>query len=218
MNIASGGSDFGGAAPSQLLVDVCLPLIEILAAIAVPLMTLYVQRHFDQKRMTAELERIERDRVRDARKHATNRCVAALAPFVNLDPFQVDIAPLVREVRVSLIQLIDEYPTGHPINDLVVNQYQLGIGIQRAIMESGPPVVRASTSAEESSRLKLELLSPLGGWAAHFTNDLRVIQAENVSDDEIRSRLRQVRDELSALYERNGWEPPPQSSDLVRKE
>lgn len=131
-------SDGDGVGWFDWTAGVLVPLIGVAASIGVPLLVLYRQRKHDERRLQEERGRsdarlreqraiAEADRLSEARKRATRDAVSALAPFIGLNPFTVEVHPLLVSLRVSLMSLVDEYPADHPINDLVSNHQHLGM-------------------------------------------------------------------------------------------
>lgn len=170
------------------------------------------ERERSDARLREQREIAETERLREAQKRATRDAVAALAPFVGLDPFRVDVHPLLVNLRIALMILVDEFPADHPLNDLVSFQHHLGIATANAILEAGEPVPKPSVSGSTAARQKAELINPLHGWAAHFTSDLRTIQAEVVREGQIIAQTAHVRQALVNVYERNGWGDPPEQT------
>lgn len=214
-------SDAGGE-PSAFDVwaSIVIPSIGIVIAVAIPLIVLYWQRRIDDARIREERDLAAKqladeralahaETVRERRRLATREALENLAPFIGLNPFEVDMHPLIVRLRSSLIALVDEYPADHPINDLVGNQHHYGMTIGNAILDDGPPARRANVTSEAYVEALLEQINPLSAWAAYFTSDLRVVQAGDVTDEQIRLRSEAVRAELDAMHESLGKEPAP---------
>lgn len=193
----------------------------LIAAILVPLMILDRQRKIDDERINeerdlaakqlAEEREIAHDgAVHEQKKRATREVMEQLAPFIGINPFQEELHPRMVRLRVALMVLVDEYPASHPINELVGLQHHLGTSINRAILEEGPPPHRANMKEADYIEALLEQINPLSGWAARFTNDVRLIQSGDVGEDEIRQRSQFVMSALVNLYEKNDWGVPPE--------
>lgn len=221
-------SDAGGAHDAfEWWAHIVIPALGVLAgllaavaAVLVPIYILYRQRHRDDVQIREEREIASRqiaeertlarsEGARERRRTATHQAVERLAEFTGLNPFEEDMHPVLVRLRFALIVLIDEYPADHPINDLVGNQYLHGMTIGDLILTTGPPKRRASVSDSDYSDAMVELLNPLSGWAAYFTSDLRVIQAGDVTEAQIRARSNAVRAEMDQLRKREGMEPAP---------
>lgn len=192
----------------------------LIAAILVPLMILNRQRRIDDERITkerdlaakqlAEEREIAHDgAVHEQKKRATREVMEQLAPFIGINPFQEELHPRMVRLRVALMVLVDEYPASHPINELVGLQHQLGTSINRAILEEGPPPYRANMKGQDYAEALLERINPIHWWAARFTNDVRLIQSGDVTEEEIRQRSQLVMSALVNLYDKNGWGVPP---------
>ncbi|MCT1909662.1 hypothetical protein [Brachybacterium paraconglomeratum] len=214
-------SDAGGGHDMfDVWASIILPALGIVVAVAVPLFILYRQRSRDDVRIREERELASRqiaeertlaqaEGTRERRRAATHRAVEQLAEFTGLNPFDVDMHPKLVRLRFTLIVLIDEYPADHPINDLVGNQHHYGMTIGDLILRSGPPKRRAGVSDSAYADAMVELIGPLSAWAAYFTSDLRVIQAGDVTEAQIRARADAVRAEMEQQRKRAGLQPAP---------
>lgn len=208
-------SDAGGGHDTfDVWAQIALPALGILVAVAVPLVVLYVQRYFDNRKFRAERASAEKrreeeaaERVQDARKGAIRNAVAELAPFIGMDLYRpdLDVHPYLVDLRIAAMALVDEYPVEHPINDLVGFHQHLGMATARGIQEDASRMTRASVSVEE----RLIALAPMSRWAAEYTQDLRAILGGNVPEEQMRARSEVVAGTIAALYEKNKWGDPP---------
>ncbi|MFQ6483784.1 hypothetical protein [Brachybacterium epidermidis] len=202
-------SDGGGHDTFDWWASIYLPALGVLVAIVLPLVVLYAQRYFDYLKLKEERQIAHDSAVHEQRKRATREVMEQLAPFIGINPFQEDLHPRIVRLRVALMVLVDEYPASHPINELVGLQHQLGSSINRAITEEGPPSHRANMKKQDYVEALRERTNPIHWWAAQFTNDVRLIQSGDVTEDEIRQRSQSVMSALVNLYDKNGWGVPP---------
>jgi hypothetical protein len=203
-------SDAGGGHDTfDVWASIILPALGILVAVALPLVVLYAQRHFDDRKLKEERQVAHDSAVHEQRKRATREVMEQLAPFMGINPHEVHLHSRIVRLRVALMVLVDEYPASHPINELVGLQHNLGASINRAILEEGPPPHRANMKEEDFVKALLEQINPMSGWAIRFTNDVRLIQTGDFDEEEIRQRSQSVMSALVSLFEKNGWGVPP---------
>lgn len=207
-------SDTGGSHDAfDEWASIILPALGILVAIAVPLIVLYWQRRVDDRRLARqraiddrrideEREQSEQERAAERRRRATRDAIAELAVFHGLDPMEDPVKPRFASVWAVLMALVDEYPAGHPINDLAGTQIHLGRATQRAIDEDRNRLRRSTPHQRQIA------VAPLFRWADYFIRDLRAVES-GASAADVRDRTSTAQAALETLFYNNDWGEAP---------
>lgn len=178
--------------------DIAALIISGLAAIIAGLGTIMANRR------ASEALRESRKAVTTALWSAAQEAVQRLLGF---DPTTEPIGERLANLRITMIDLADEYTDWEGLDKWLDAERVLGATLGRQVLNAAKP--------GDSVEQRLENLDPLMVWAHALSQNLRRFRATGYDKQALSKLQSHAEDFTKRTHERHGWQLPPTSSPYL---
>lgn len=179
--------------------DIAALVISGLAAIIAGLGTILANRRANEA-------------LRESRKAVTTALWSAVQEavqrLVGFDPTTEPVGERLANLRITMIDLSDEYTDWDGLDEWLEAERVLGATLGRQVMDAAKP--------GDTVEQRLENLEPLMNWAQALSQNLRRFRATGYDKRALPKLQSQAEELTKRIHERHGWKLPPTSSPHLR--
>ena len=128
--------------------------------------------------------------------------------LVGFDPTTEPVGERLANLRITMIDLADEYTDWGGLDEWLEAERVLGATLGRQVMDAAKP--------GDSVEQRLENLEPLMNWAQALSQNLRRFRATGYDKRALTKLQSHAEDLAKRIHERHGWQLPPTSSQHLR--
>lgn len=175
--------------------DIAALIISGLAAVIAGIGTILANRR------SSEALRESRKAVTTALWSAVQESVQRLVGF---DPSAEPVGERLANLRITMIDLADEYTAWDGLDRWLEAERLLGATLGRQVLESA--------GRDDSVDERLDKLAPLSAWAEALSQNLRLFRSKGYDGDALAKLRTHAESLVRQTHERHGWQMPSVSN------